>query len=54
MEHFLAGFSELVPLDLIKMFDEGELEWLIFGIGVIDVDNWQQNTIYSVKRLIFF
>ena len=30
---FLAGFNELVPLNLIKIFDEGELELLMCGIG---------------------
>ena len=25
MDQFLAGFNELVPLNLIKIFDEGEI-----------------------------
>ena len=25
MDQFLAGFNELVPLNLIKIFDEGEV-----------------------------
>ncbi len=48
MDHFLAGFSELVPLNHIKIFDEGELELLMCGIGIIDVKDWKQNTVYKV------
>ena len=53
---FLAGFNELVPLNLIKIFDEGELELLLCGIGVIDVRDWKQNTVYKVRisQLKFF
>ena len=44
MDQFLAGFNELVPLNLIKIFDEGELELLMCGIGCIDVKDWKNNT----------
>ena len=44
MDQFLAGFNELVPLNLIKIFDEGELELLMCGIGSIDVKDWKNNT----------
>lgn len=47
MDNFLAGFNELVPLNLIKIFDAGELELLMCGIGVIDVRDWKQNTVYK-------
>lgn len=33
MDQFLSGFNELVPLNLLKIFDEGELELLMCGIG---------------------
>ena len=46
----MAGFSELVPLNHIKIFDEGELELLMCGIGIIDVKDWKQNTVYKVKK----
>ena len=42
MEAFKQGFSELVPLQLLKIFDEGELELLMCGIGAIDVKDWKQ------------
>ena len=34
---FISGFSELIPQDLINMFDERELELLISGMSEIDV-----------------
>ncbi|KAI8808253.1 hypothetical protein BJ742DRAFT_869232 [Cladochytrium replicatum] len=43
---FLRGFHELVPLNLISIFDERELELLIGGIADIDVDDWKENTDY--------
>lgn len=43
---FMAGFSELVPPDLIMVFDERELELLIGGMSEIDVDDWNKYTDY--------
>ena len=48
MDRFLKGFSEIVPWHLIKIFDEGELELLMCGIGNIDVKDWKENTVYKV------
>ncbi|XP_065219668.1 E3 ubiquitin-protein ligase NEDD4 isoform X1 [Planococcus citri] len=47
MSAFLEGFSQLVPLNLIKIFDENELELLMCGIQNIDVKDWKQNTSYK-------
>uniref|UniRef100_A0A1B6C7J7 E3 ubiquitin-protein ligase n=1 Tax=Clastoptera arizonana TaxID=38151 RepID=A0A1B6C7J7_9HEMI len=47
MEAFLEGFSGLVPLNLIKIFDEHELELLMCGIQNIDVKDWKLNTLYK-------
>ena len=33
----MSGFNELIPQDLINVFDERELELLIGGISEIDV-----------------
>ncbi|KAI9105930.1 hypothetical protein DFS34DRAFT_601472 [Phlyctochytrium arcticum] len=43
---FQQGFHELVPPDLITVFDERELELLIGGISDIDVDDWKKCTDY--------
>jgi len=46
LDAFMEGFNELVPHDLIKIFDENELELLISGIPEIDLDDLKQNTEY--------
>ncbi|PFH52377.1 hypothetical protein AMATHDRAFT_2113 [Amanita thiersii Skay4041] len=43
---FMSGFSELIPQDLITVFDERELELLIGGMSEIDVDDWTKYTDY--------
>ncbi|KAH9923973.1 ubiquitin-protein ligase [Epithele typhae] len=43
---FMSGFSELIPQDLINVFDERELELLIGGMSEIDVDDWIKFTDY--------
>ncbi|KAA1471325.1 HECT-domain-containing protein [Dentipellis sp. KUC8613] len=43
---FMSGFSELIPQDLINVFDERELELLIGGMSEIDVDDWTKFTDY--------
>ncbi|KAI6111484.1 hypothetical protein EV401DRAFT_1890826 [Pisolithus croceorrhizus] len=45
-ESFMSGFSELIPQDLITVFDERELELLIGGMSEIDVDDWCKHTDY--------
>ncbi|KAK9480683.1 hypothetical protein V1514DRAFT_151348 [Lipomyces japonicus] len=43
---FMSGFNELIPQELINVFDERELELLIGGIADIDVDDWKKHTDY--------
>jgi hypothetical protein len=43
---FLDGFHELVPPDLISLFDDKELELLISGLPEIDVEDLRRNTDY--------
>ena len=43
---FAQGFNELIPQDLINVFDERELELLIGGIAEMDVDDWKKHTDY--------
>jgi len=45
-EAFMSGFSELIPQDLITVFDERELELLIGGMSEIDCDDWTKFTDY--------
>ncbi|KAI9875937.1 MAG: hypothetical protein M1830_007716 [Pleopsidium flavum] len=46
LENFLKGFHDVVPAELISIFDEQELELLISGLPDIDVDDWKNNTEY--------
>ncbi|KAG8858513.1 hypothetical protein FRB96_005184 [Tulasnella sp. 330] len=43
---FMSGFNELIPQELINVFDERELELLIGGMSEIDVDDWMKFTDY--------
>ncbi|KAH8118000.1 HECT-domain-containing protein [Phellopilus nigrolimitatus] len=45
-EAFMSGFNELIPQELINVFDERELELLIGGMSEIDVDDWSKYTDY--------
>ncbi|KAF1812603.1 hypothetical protein P152DRAFT_482087 [Eremomyces bilateralis CBS 781.70] len=47
LEHFLKGFHEIVPAELISIFNEQELELLISGLPDIDVDDWKNNSSYQ-------
>uniref|UniRef100_UPI00358E47DC E3 ubiquitin-protein ligase NEDD4-like n=1 Tax=Myxine glutinosa TaxID=7769 RepID=UPI00358E47DC len=47
MNAFMEGFSELIPKDLIRIFDEHELELLMCGLGDVDVNDWKKHTIYK-------
>ncbi|XP_037933609.1 E3 ubiquitin-protein ligase Nedd-4-like isoform X1 [Teleopsis dalmanni] len=47
MSAFLDGFGSVIPLNLIKIFDEHELELLMCGIQNIDVKDWRENTLYK-------
>ncbi|KAJ2487907.1 E3 ubiquitin-protein ligase tom1 [Coemansia sp. RSA 2320] len=46
IKSFMVGFHELIPKDLIQIFNEQELELLISGMPDIDVDDWRNNTEY--------
>ncbi|XP_061451913.1 E3 ubiquitin-protein ligase NEDD4 isoform X2 [Rhineura floridana] len=47
MAAFKEGFFELIPQDLIKIFDENELELLMCGLGDVDVNDWREHTKYK-------
>lgn len=40
----MTGFCELVPNQLLRPFDERELELVIGGISSIDVNDWKTHT----------
>ena len=47
MDHFMAGFEDIIPRSYIKNFDEGELELLMSGVGSINIKDWRDNTEYK-------
>jgi E3 ubiquitin-protein ligase HUWE1 len=47
IDAFLSGFHDIIPKELIKIFNEQELELLISGLPDIDVDDWKSNTEYQ-------
>jgi len=46
LQSFLEGFSELIPHNIISIFDAGELELMINGLPDIDVQDLKENTEY--------
>ncbi|KAF9531661.1 hypothetical protein CPB83DRAFT_79933 [Crepidotus variabilis] len=47
IENLLKGFYEIIPKDLITIFNEQELELLISGTPDVDVDEWRAATEYN-------
>ncbi|KJE90630.1 ubiquitin ligase [Capsaspora owczarzaki ATCC 30864] len=45
-QSFMFGFNEIIPPQLLGIFDEKELELLICGLNELDVADWEANTIY--------
>lgn len=46
IKSFLEGFYDIIPKDLISIFNEQELELLISGLPNIDIDDLKANTEY--------
>ena len=46
VEHLLSGLYEVIPPDLLSIFDYQELELLICGVPNIDVKDWAKYTEY--------
>ena len=50
---FIDGFNELIPQELVNVFDERELELLIGGLAEIDCEDWKNILIIVViKKMI--
>ncbi len=41
-----TGFHDIIPAELISIFNEQELELLISGLPDVDIDDWKSNTEY--------
>ena len=47
IDSYLAGFHQIIPPDVISMFDPQELELLISGLPEIDLDDLRRHTSYE-------
>jgi E3 ubiquitin-protein ligase NEDD4 len=43
----LLGFFDVIPEPTLTVFDPNELELILCGLPTIDMNDWEQNTIYS-------
>lgn len=46
IKSFLEGFYDVIPKELISIFNEQELELLISGLPTIDIDDLKSNSEY--------
>lgn len=44
LQHLMAGVFEVIPQELILVFDYQELELVLCGVPAIDVDDWKAHT----------
>eukprot|EP00038_Savillea_parva_P006499 m.164170 g.164170 ORF g.164170 m.164170 type:complete len:1061 (-) comp12391_c0_seq1:129-3311(-) len=59
MAAFKTGFSQILDLNALSVFDERELDMLLIGLAEFDVADWEKNTIYrtytkSSKQIVWF
>lgn len=47
LTELLLGFYDVIPEPLLTVFDFQELELLMCGLPVIDLDDWKEHTEYS-------
>lgn len=47
MKALMKGVHELIPPNLLSIFDPNELELLVCGLQKIDVKDWKNNTMYK-------
>ncbi len=45
-ERLVRGLKEMLPTAYLNPFDAQELEWVIAGTAVIDIEDWKNNTKY--------
>lgn len=47
MSAFMRGFSEILPLDSLQLFDEKELELVLIGLTEFNMEEWEASSIYK-------
>jgi E3 ubiquitin-protein ligase NEDD4 len=46
LDAFKKGFFEMIPNELLNIYDESDLSMLFGGLSEIDVDDWKSHTDY--------
>jgi hypothetical protein len=47
LTELLLGFFDIVPEPALTVFDANELELILCGLPMIDMEDWKANTLYS-------
>ncbi|KAL3668306.1 hypothetical protein V7S43_006399 [Phytophthora oleae] len=47
LQVFLRGLYEVIPRELLLLFDPEEFDFLLCGSEEIDVEDWEQHTVHS-------
>lgn len=47
IQELLLGFADVIPEASLTVFDPNELELMLCGLPIIDVDDWQANTLLT-------
>ena len=47
LTELMLGFFDVIPEPLMTVFDFQELELLMCGLPTIDIEDWQDNTLYT-------
>jgi hypothetical protein len=47
LQTIVNSFNSIIPQNLIQDFTPEELEMMICGRGIINIDDWKANTEYS-------
>ena len=51
IDNIKKGFYSIIPLNIINVFNKEELNFLLSGQRIIDINDWQRNTIYRGKYI---
>lgn len=43
----LENFYKVIPLEIVHVFDPNEFEMLLYGVPMINVEDWKKNSIYK-------
>ncbi|VDK73341.1 unnamed protein product, partial [Gongylonema pulchrum] len=51
MGYLKKELFEVIPKNMLSIFDANELELLICRLPVIDIEDWQQHTLYTGRYM---